>query len=322
MAKRRRKKKIRWTKKRLMITGEVLGVVLLFALALFALRSSGNLEAVLGLPEPVFTPAPELPEGQLTVHYFDVGQADCSLIRIPEEEGEFTVLVDAGDNGGETALLAELAALGVTELDAVVFTHPHSDHIGGGAEVLRTLACTEIYMPPVPEDMTPTGSTYEELLDVMTEKGLRYSEATAGMMLYENETAALQVLSPQPGDTWDDLNNWSVALKLVYGETSFLFTGDAEADCERKMLYAGWDVSCDVLKVGHHGSNTSSSSAFLSACHPQYAIISCGRDNSYGHPHSEVLNALQFLGITWLRTDEVGTIVVTSDGRTVALRAA
>ena len=315
---KRRKRKPHWTKQRVAVAGEVLGVLLLIGLAVFSLKSSGDLEAVLGLP--VSSAGETAPADMLRVHYLDVGQADCTLVRIPEEDGEFTLLIDAGDNGGETPLLAELFALGVTELDAAVFTHPHADHIGGGAEVLRAFPCGQVYGPPVPSALTPTGSTYEDLLDVMLEKAISYTDVTAGMTLYQGENASLQVVAPQPGDAWEDLNNWSVGLRLEYGETAFLFTGDAEAVSEQNMLLAGQPLACDVLKVGHHGSDTSTGALFLAACAPRYAVISCGAENAYGHPHQTVLDALGLLGATVYRTDENGTITAESDGQTVTLR--
>ena len=319
MAKKKRQT-IRWSKKRIRQVAELVGFLLLLTVSVISLVSSGELWNILGLPEQE-NPDP-MPTGELQVYYLDVGQGDSALLRIPAGEETYTVLVDAGDNGKEEQLLQELSSLGVTTIDAAVWTHPHTDHIGGAAEVLRAIDVENVYMPPVPENMTPTSATYEAMLDAMLERGLRYTEATAGMVLYEGEGVSLTVVSPQPGDDWDDLNDWSVVLRLVYGDTAFLFTGDAEAVCEQKILDSGWDVSCNVLKMGHHGSSTSSSPAFLDACAPQYAVISCGEDNSYGHPHRETLAALEERDITYFRTDTSGTILATSDGTTVALRPA
>lgn len=318
-----RRKHRRWTKKRVKLAAEILAIVALFAAAVFALQSTGELEAVLGLPEK--TPAPTMAPGQaeLDVYFLDVGQADCTLIRIPEEDGGvYTVLVDAGDQGDEKALLKKLAALGVRRIDAAVFTHPHADHIGGAAEVLLAIPCTDIYMPPVPTEKIPTTASYEDLLDTMLQQELPYMEAAAGTVIYKTENAALTVLSPQRGDAWEDLNSWSVVLRLEYGETVFLFTGDAEADCERKMLQSGQNVNCDVLKVGHHGSDSSSGTAFLSACSPRYAVISCGKNNDYGHPSESVLQTLAWMGIEVHRTDTDGTLHARSDGTAVTLAPA
>ena len=295
--------------------GGLISIVLL-CLAAFSLASNGDLRVVLGLPKAA-APTP-LPEGRLAVYYLDVGQADCELIRIPREDGStYTVLIDAGNNGDEEELLQTLDELDVEKIDLAVFTHPHADHIGGAAEVLSAVETERVCMPPVPESQTPTTATYENMLDVMIEKEIPATYAEPGLVLYEDKGVSLTVFSPSEQDDWDNLNDWSVVLKLVYGENSFLFMGDAETPVEKQLLDSGTDLTCDVLKVGHHGSDTSTSPSFLKMAAPNFAVISCGKDNTYGHPHAETLNKLEDQGATVLRTDEDGTILAVSDGKNV-----
>lgn len=320
MAKTKRKRKNKlpaWTGKipTRAVVGGFVGIVLL-VLSLISLASNGDLRLVLGLPE---TPAPSpMPDGTLSIYYLDVGQADCELMSIPKEDGSrYTVLIDAGDNGGEDELLQTLNDLGVEKIDLAVFTHPHADHIGGAAEVLSAIETDRVCLPPVPESMTPTTATYESMLDILIEREIPVTQAESGLVLYEDKGVSLTVLSPSEQDDWDNLNDWSVVLRLVYGDTAFLFMGDAEEICEEQILDSGAQLSCDVLKVGHHGSATSTSASFLQAASPHFAVISCGKDNTYGHPDAQTLETLQNQDVTVFRTDEDGTILAVSDGENV-----
>ncbi len=242
----------------------------------------------------------------LRVYFLDVGQGDCTILT----QGDSAMLIDAGENDKGTTVQSYLEYLGIDSLDYAVLTHPDSDHIGGADVVLYKFDCDTILMPDVRTDTR----TYDDVIQAMNAKGETAVHPSPGD-IYEFGDAAFTVLAPV--QSYDDNNNNSIVLRLDYGDNSFLFTGDAESQAEADILASGADVEADVLKVGHHGSSTSTSDEFLAAVSPEYAVISCGEGNSYGHPHAETLNKLRQNGITVYRTDEQGTIVAESDGREI-----
>lgn len=245
-------------------------------------------------------------DGILQVHYIDVGQGDSILLT----QGEHSMLIDAGDNSCGTRVQSYLQANSIDTLDYVVGTHPDSDHIGGLDVIIYKFYCNQIWMPDYSKDT----KTYEDVLASVKEKNYKITSPTAGDTFWLGQ-AQIQVLSPKENaDYGDDANNYSIAVKVTYGNNSFLFTGDCEEAAEREMLHSGFDLRADVMKAGHHGSDTSNSRAFLEAVQPKVCVISCGEENDYGHPRAEVLNNLRDLGIEVYRTDEQGTIVAVSDG--------
>lgn len=245
--------------------------------------------------------------GELKVHYVDVGQGDAILITC---DGE-SMLIDAGDNDKGTTVQSYLQSQGVTELRYVIGTHPDADHIGGLDVILTKFDCDMVMMPDVESDT----ATYRDVVDAM-----RYRDYTNTLPVvrerYELGSAAFTIVAPN-GTGYSGDNDYSIGIKLTHGKNVFLFTGDAEDEAEGEMIQNGIDLRANVLKVGHHGSSTSTSDAFLEAVNPEFAVISCGEDNSYGHPHAETLNKLREKGVKVFRTDEEGTIVATSDGTTV-----
>ncbi len=255
--------------------------------------------------------------GTLEVYFFDVGQGDSELIRLPGGEN---ILIDAGTSSTEDELVDELRSLGAETLDLVVATHPHADHIGGMAAVIDAFDVRQVVMPRVSESDTPTTKTYENLLRSIADKGLTITPAEPGDELLSSGGAVLTVLAPN-GEDYGDLNNYSVVLRLTYGEDSFLFTGDAEEESEEEMLSLDWPLTATVLKCGHHGSETSTSPAFLDAVSPQYAVISCGVDNDYGHPDAVTLEKLEAAGAEVFRTDRQGTILASTEGSGVTMTA-
>ena len=296
------------------------GLWLLFAgLAAAAALWAGRTLGLLPEQEEPSSPtaAPQTAEGTLQVRYFDVGQADAELIQFP---GGSNVLIDAGTSSTEDELIETLRSLGVETLDLVVATHPHADHIGGMAAVIEAFDVGGVVMPRVSDSDTPTTKTYEDLLESIAEKGLSAAPAEPGAELFSEDGAALTVLAPN-GEDYGDLNNYSVVLRLTFGEDAFLFTGDAEEESEEEMLNAGFDLSAAVLKCGHHGSETSTSQPFLDAVKPRYAVISCGADNDYGHPDAVTLEKLSAAGVEVFRTDLQGTILAVSDGAGVTMTA-
>lgn len=257
-------------------------------------------------------------DADLAVYYFDVGQGDSSIIKYKNK----TVLIDAGEKDMGGTVVGYLNDLGIERLDYIIATHPHSDHIGGLPEVISSFEIGTVIAPRVSDEMTPTTKVYERFLTALSEKGLRLTAAKTGTVYsladesLENDNTAFEIIAPVKDD-YDDLNDWSVGIRLVHGETAFIFTGDAEKGAEKDMIESGAELAADVLKTPHHGSGTSSSKAFLEAVDPSIAIISCGDDNSYGHPHAETLDKFKEYGIKYYRTDGCGTVTVYSDGESI-----
>lgn len=252
------------------------------------------------------------PEGDLQISYLDVGQGDCSFLLLPDGT---TILIDAGNPENGQEIIQYIQDTGTDTLDYVIATHPHADHIGGMAEVIRAFEVKNVYMPK----KSHTSETFENLLNTIEEKGLTIRTAGSGKVLFDDGTLKAEFLAPI-GDSYANLNNASAVLMLTYRSNRFLFMGDAEGEVEEKILEGGADISADVLKVGHHGSDTSSTRSFLEAVNPSVGVISVGENNSYGHPDPLTLDTLEDLGVKIWRTDEKGTIVVTSDGETITVR--
>lgn len=254
-----------------------------------------------------------------TVYFLDVGQGDSTLI-VTEDAA---VLIDAGEQSAGDDVLADLQAYGVTELDWIICTHPHADHIGGFSVLLEyaatydDLTIDNVMLPDIPDDQIPTTMTYEYFLDGVEENGLTITVATETTL--DLGGATLDIIPP-PGDDYSSLNDYSICAYLHCGETSFLFTGDASSPEENDLVEQDLLTTADVLKVGHHGSGESSTTTFLSVVQPEYAIISCGIDNSYGHPDEETLERLEvYCGDAIYRTDEDGTVIVASNGSEITI---
>ena len=243
----------------------------------------------------------------LRVDFLNVGQADCALL---STNGHYMV-IDGGNNGDADTILSYLEGQGVEKLDAVVGTHPHEDHIGSLDAIINHFDVDAVYMPKIMH----TSKTFEDVLDAVANKGLKIKSPSPGDTIDFNGLE-IEVLGPQR--EYKDFNNNSIVLKVNAGETAFLFTGDAEETAEKDILQADYDLQADVLKVGHHGSSTSSSQAFLQAVKPKYAVISVGVGNSYHHPEEEALQRLQSIGAEIYRTDLQGNIVCTTDGKNIA----
>lgn len=242
---------------------------------------------------------------ELTVHFIDVGQGDAILIQCAGH----AMLIDAGDNSKGTKVQLYLQKQGVEKLDFLMGTHPDADHIGGLDVIITKFECETVMMPEVTKD----NATYRDVISAMEYKNYQNTDPVVGME-YELGDASFIIVAPN-GNYENSYNNYSIGVLLIYGENRFLFTGDAEEEAEKDMLSNGISLQADVLKVAHHGSSTSSGEVFLDAVAPKYAVISCGEGNDYGHPHSKTLNNLRQRGIKVFRTDEQGSVTVTSDGR-------
>ncbi len=243
----------------------------------------------------------------IAVHFLDVGQGDSTFIEFPDGR---CMLIDTGLSEYSQTVIDSVEEYGYSKLDYVVATHPHADHIGGMSRVISHFDIGEIYMPKA----STTTKTFEKLLTAIDDKGMKINTAKAGVQVYSDSSLNIEFLAPVY-ESYEKLNNYSAVLKITYGENSFLFTGDAENLSEDEMLANRYDaLDCDVLKVAHHGSRYSSDTEFLNAVTPDYAVISCGNDNSYGHPHKEAVDRLNHCGARLYSTAENGTVTVYCDG--------
>ncbi len=240
---------------------------------------------------------------RLTVYAIDVGQGDATLIRTAGK----TMLIDAGPGMAEEALCAELSALGVRRIDVMLFTHPDEDHIGGGDLVLRRFRVEKVYLSPCDDDSV----SYARLLEAISAERCAVYIGEAGVSFPLGE-ADVHLLSPFSAS--GNSNDMSIVTRVVYGDTAVLLMGDVGGKAERALLSRGVELRADLLKVAHHGADDSTTDALLDVVDPEYAVISCGWNNVYGHPSRRVLDQLAERNIPVSRTDLAGTLVYISDG--------
>lgn len=245
------------------------------------------------------------PSGELVAHFIDVGQGDAILIEAPG----YAALIDGGPGAAGQAVCGYIKEQGIKSIDLVIATHPHEDHIGGLVDVLKEFPVKEVIDPAV----IHTTKTYEDFLTIIDERDIKFTEGRADLTRDLGGTATLQILHPGSPSS-SDLNNASIVTRIFFGKTSFLFTGDAESAAENEIIGRGYDLNSTILKVGHHGSKTSTTQAFLTAVDPQVAVVMCGDGNSYGHPHAETLAKLHDSKTDIYRTDTQGAIVIKTDG--------
>lgn len=255
-----------------------------------------------------FTQTQAATKAQIKIHYINVGQGDSELI----QQKDKNMLIDAGTNASTNSLISYLKKQGIKKIDYLILTHPHEDHIGGADAVINTFAIGIVYMPKI----TTTTSTFKDVITAMNKKKLKATVPTPGAT-FKLGSANCMILGPINSNK-DDLNTYSIVLRVTFGSSKFMFTGDAQMSNEQDMISKEYDLSADVLKVGHHGSHTSTSDAFLDKVNPKYAVISCGKGNDYGHPHKETVDKLKNKSVKVYRTDECGTIVCTSDGKSIS----
>ncbi|WP_283693327.1 ComEC/Rec2 family competence protein [Clostridium perfringens] len=248
-------------------------------------------------------------DSKLMISYMDVGQGDAAYIKVNGND----ILIDAGPRSNSKELLEQLKAKNIDDFELVIATHPHEDHIGGMVDVFKEYEVKAFYSPKI----THTTKTYENLVKAVKDEELKTKELKGGMVIDLGEGAKFEVFTPQKSE-YEELNDYSPIMKLSFGDTSYLFTGDAEKLAEEEAL-AKYKTSLDsdVIKFGHHGSSSSSSNAFIEAVSPKYGIISCAKDNKYGHPHSETLDIIKKYNIKTFRTDTDGEIILTSDGKSI-----
>jgi competence protein ComEC len=252
-------------------------------------------------------------EDGLTVTFIDVGQGDSALVVCDDS----TMLIDGGEPGREDDVMRVLRSAGIRKLDCIVATHPHSDHIGTLSAVIDGFRPAKLYMPYIPDEYVPELRCYDTMMYEAQDEGTEIVNLSAGdeFML---GSARFTVLGPCSADS-EDLNNMSLVMRLDYGESSFLFTGDAGYGEETGILSSGADIDCDVLKAGHHGSSDSSCESFLSAVTPDYCVISVGADNDYGHPGEKFISRILEYTDKIYRTDYCGNIIMASDGKKITV---
>jgi competence protein ComEC len=275
-------------------------------------KQNVNTQELNKTPEPLKTAEPNNPtNGELKISYIDVGQADSILL----QQGTNFMLVDAGNNGDAQTIKTYLDKQGVKELEYFVGTHKDEDHIGSADTIINSYKVGKVYFPK----QTATTQTFKSFATAVKGKGLSLTVPRVGEQ-FKLGDATITVLAPN-GTSYEDSNDYSIVLKVTYGNTSFLLTGDAEAQSEKEMVASGMDLSATVLKAGHHGSKTSTSQAFLDKVNPKYAVVSVGKDNKYKHPSQESMDRLKSKGVKVYRTDEQGTVVATSNGTDVMFNA-
>ena len=252
---------------------------------------------------------PEEISENLSVTYLDVGQGDSSFIEFPNGK---CMLIDASISSMGEKIANHIAAKGYEKIDYLVATHPHSDHIGGMADITSYFEIGTAYLP----DAVTDTKVYTNFLKTLKKMNVAVEKAQSGANFSEGDVK-VEFLGPISAE-YEDLNNYSAVVKITYNKKSFLFTGDAEDIVETELLNSGANLKADVLKVGHHGSSSSTTQEFLDAVDPEIAIISCGKDNDYGHPHKEVLNRLKDAEIKIYRTDVNGNIPIISNGLEVS----
>lgn len=242
-------------------------------------------------------------ENALRVHFIDVGQADCTLVELPQGK---TMLIDAGNNDDGDDVVSYLKMCGIEKVDVLVGTHPHEDHIGGLDDVINSFEIGEIYMPKVQSNT----KTFRDVLEAVKQNNLTVKTAKTGVNIITDDGLNIKFVAPV-SDWYEELNNYSAVIHLKYKNKAFLFTGDAEKLSENEITD---DISADVLKVGHHGSRTSTGEEFFYRVNPEYVYIPCGAGNDYGHPHKETMKLLNSSDVEVCRADTDGTVIFETDG--------
>ena len=249
-------------------------------------------------------------ENKMIIHYIDVGQGDCILIQVNNKN----FLIDSGPSSNRKDLLNYLEKLNIKKFDYIIATHPHEDHIGNMDTIIKRYDIGSFYSPKV----ITSSTTFENMISALVDKNLKINVLKKGVKGIDlGKNTEIEVFSPLENISSDNLNDYSPIIKITFFNNSFLFTGDAEISTEDTVLSQNNNLNCDILKVGHHGSSTSTSTDFLISTNPSVAIISVGKNNSYGHPTSETLSLLNSYNIRTIRTDINGTVIAISDGKNI-----
>ncbi len=251
--------------------------------------------------------------GNAEVHFIDVGQGDCALIRTPEQN----ILIDCGEYESYRAVNRYLKDLGIKRLDMIIMSHPHSDHMGCMYKIADKYEVGSIMMPELPYEMQPESGSYSRLMESIRRKNIPVIYAVPGSVCDTGSGGNIRVIAPV--GEYDDLNNSSAVVMFTFGDTRFIFCGDAEKDAEEDILASGADIDADVIKVPHHGSDSSSTRGFVNAVSPDYAVFCVGAENDYGHPHADIVERYIYYGAKILRTDMNGNIKFVTDGQEITV---
>lgn len=249
---------------------------------------------------------------ELSVHYIDVGQGDCSLIICNGK----TVLIDTGDKFYSKKVIDYIKSQNITRLDFIIISHPHLDHIGGLEDIINSFQVGDIYMQKLSDGNLPTDYNYNDFIDKISRKCVIKSPVTGEKI--DLQSATLEFIVPSA--TYENLNNISIVTKLTHGDNSFLFTGDIESQAEKEILDSNANISAKVIKIAHHGSNTSSAKEFIDKVNPEICVISCGAGNLFNHPSDKVIALLNKYTKKIFRTDLFGNIVIESNGRKLSYK--
>lgn len=243
---------------------------------------------------------------KMTVYFFDVGQADCSLIVFPDGK---TMLIDTGNRADGPLIADYLDELNIETVDYFVLTHPHEDHIGGAEDIFNEFDVLTVCLPNLPTEYEPDTGIFRDVNKAIEEENCRTLKLNTGTIIAQTETYDITALSPFENSVYSDMNDWSLSLLVNCFTNTILFTGDCEKAAELDMQNSKINLDADILKVGHHGSENSSNEEFLKAVTPLASVISCGVGNTYNHPHSAAINRLTDIGSKIYRTDTVGTVI-------------
>ena len=257
-------------------------------------------------------------EPLLTVYFFDVGQGDCTFLRLPNGEN---MLIDCGNTADGSRIVNRLSFMGVKKIDHLVITHPHEDHIGGADNIINSFNIKNVYTPHIKDSVLYPTLCSMEFDSSIKKQGLYTKTLSLGKTIIKDGFLEIVCLSPINED-YEELNEYSAVLQISFYERTFLFMADAEKINEEEMLSHGTLPDCDLIKIGHHGSKSSSSEKFIKTTAPEYAIISVGDSNTFGHPDKKVLLRLYRSGAAVYRTDLSGTIIAECDGRSIKIHTA
>ncbi|MBU3182449.1 ComEC/Rec2 family competence protein [Clostridium psychrophilum] len=247
-------------------------------------------------------------KNNMVTHFIDVGQGDCILIQVNNKN----LLIDSGTSDSKQKLIRYLKNNNITKLDYIVATHPHEDHIGGMSSIINAFDIGEFFAPKV----TATSQSFTDMIRALRSKNLKIHIARPNMYLDLGPDTSCVMLSPN-SETYENTNDYSCVIKISFKNSSYLFTGDAAIEAEQELISNGYNLKAQVLKVGHHGSKTSTSPKFLNEVSPKIAVISCGAFNTYGHPHTETLDKFKKINCMIYRTDIDKNIVLISDGTSI-----
>jgi len=246
-------------------------------------------------------------QSNMVTHFIDVGQGDCILIQVNKKN----LLIDSGTGDSYTKVIRYLKNNNITKLDYIIATHPHDDHIGGMASIIKAFKIGDFYAPKI----TASSEAFEDMIRALKSKNLKIKIAKPNIALDLGPDTSCLMLAPNKTE-YKDTNNYSCVLKITYKNSNYLFTGDVQEISEEEILHKGYDLHAEVLKVAHHGSSSSTTQKFLNKVSPKIAVISCGAYNSYGHPNKGTLDKLKNLNCIIYRTDLDGNIILISDGLT------